>query len=317
MSLALATKRPVKLPVIGAHHHLWADTIGCRVPCRSGRGHVEAVFEHACILAFDSRDHIAVLGRRAGNVAHGIRLTHDYRFDHSLRRGMPVRLGPDRITFGDGQLTVLLSATRVWTPDLCPGMFEWTDHSRAALKQAHDLLRNHAAGSGSEFLAVAVDMSHQATPLAARISGILPELAMASRSHDCATTLRLLSHFIGLGPGLTPAGDDFIVGWVAGLALAAHTPAQLSFLQAICAGVENLAAMTTSVSRAHLRDACALMFSERLSDLCVAMVRGQPTPALAAHIAAQIAVGATSGADAAAGLMYSLLQCGPIDRHSA
>jgi len=125
--------------------------------------------------------------------------------------------------------------------------------------------------------------------------------------------LSLLLQLIGLGPGLTPAGDDFIIGWMAGLALSARTEVQLSFLQAMCAGIENLAQATTSVSRAHLRDACAMMFSERLSDLCVAIAKGEPTAILEAHVAAQVAVGASSGADAAAGLMFALPPCGPIE----
>src|SRR4051794_648018 len=66
MSLALATKRPVKLPVIGSHNHLWAQTIGCRVPRRNEIGHVDAVFERACNVALDSGGLVAVLGRRTG-----------------------------------------------------------------------------------------------------------------------------------------------------------------------------------------------------------------------------------------------------------
>ena len=315
MFTALAKK--VELPVIGSHHQLWAQTIGCRVPRGSESGHVEAVFERACNVALYSGELVALLGRRSGNIAHGIRLARDYRFGQGLRRGMPVRLGPDRITFGDGHLTVLLSAARVWTPTLSPGMFEWTGHSRIALQQVRDLLRNHAPSSGSEFLAVVLALSGSATPLAVKVLGILPRLAMASRSHDCNETLSLLSLLIGLGPGLTPAGDDFIIGWMAGLALSAKAPAQLSFLQAMCAMIENLAPATTCVSRAHLRDACAMMFSERLSDLCVAIAKGEPTAILELHVASQVAVGASSGADAAAGLMFALLECGPIDRRPA
>ena len=81
----------------------------------------------------------------------------------------------------------------------------------------------------------------------------------------------------------------------------------------MCAGIENLAQATTCVSRAHLRDACAKMFSERLSDLCVAIAKGEPAAILEAHVASQVAVGASSGADAAAGLMFALPPCGPIE----
>src|SRR3979490_1656169 len=81
MSLALATEHPVKLPVIGSHRELWAQTIGCRVPRGSQSGRVDAGFEHACNVPLYSGELVVVLGCRTGNVAHAIRLTRDYRFD--------------------------------------------------------------------------------------------------------------------------------------------------------------------------------------------------------------------------------------------
>src|SRR5262249_51641327 len=138
----------------------------------------------------------------------------------------------------------------------------------------------------------------------------LPRLMNATRSRDGNAALVVLSELIGLGPGLTPAGDDFIVGWLAGLALSARASAQIAFLEAICRGVENLAHTTTFVSPQHLRDGCAFMFCERVSDRCVCVALGEPKCTLARHVAAQIAVGASAGADAAAGLMFALLECG-------
>jgi hypothetical protein len=135
-------------------------------------------------------------------------------------------------------------------------------------------------------------------------------LSVATQRHDRHQALSLLARLIGLGPGLTPAGDDFIIGWLAGLTLLAHSAAELAFLRAMGAGIAELAKATTSVSRAHLSDAGAFLFSERLSDLCVAVARGNPRPMLDLHVGAQLAVGASSGADAAAGLLFALLRCG-------
>jgi Protein of unknown function (DUF2877) len=148
------------------------------------------------------------------------------------------------------------------------------------------------------------------TPLATRISGVLLQLEPATRAGDPAAALRPVAQLVGLGPGLTPAGDDFIIGWLAGLTLTATTPERKEFLHAMCSGIRRLRFATTSVSSQHLDDACALMFSERLSDLCTAIAAGAPPPVLAARVAAQLAVGATSGADAAAGLMFALFYCG-------
>jgi Protein of unknown function (DUF2877) len=152
------------------------------------------------------------------------------------------------------------------------------------------------------------------TALAARVSAVIGQLEPATRAYDAAAALRAVAQLIGLGPGLTPAGDDFIIAWLAGLTLTATTPERRAFLHAMCSGIQGLRFATTSVSSKHLDDACALMFSERLSDLCVAIAAAAPARILAARVAAQLAVGATSGADAAAGLMFALFDCGAIDR---
>jgi hypothetical protein len=113
---------------------------------------------------------------------------------------------------------------------------------------------------------------------------------------------------IGLGPGLTPAGDDFIIGVLAGLTVMARSPRQHDFLSALRMEVAALAGATTPISRQHLTDACNLMFSERLSDVCVAIASGGSPSELKSLLAAQVAVGATSGADAAAGLIFVLVE---------
>jgi hypothetical protein len=177
-----------------------------------------------------------------------------------------------------------------------------------------DLLGEHAAHCESEFLAAVLGVKRPASPLGERVTRILPELALAARAGEREEALTRIARLVGLGPGLTPAGDDFIIGWLAGLALGAGTPAGLEFLHAMCAGVAPLRHQTTVVSRQHLEDSCALMFSERLSDVCVAIAAGAAQAMLAERVAGQLGVGATSGADAAAGLLFALFDCESIYR---
>lgn len=291
-----------------------ADTIGSRVPRTRCGGRIEAVFENACNVALDAGGLVTVLAPSAGNVAHGIRLSRPFGLEPRLRRGMPVRVEEDRVDFDSGAATVRLTAARVWSSALRPGCCEWNPHSNRAAEMVRDLLGREARIRRSEFLAAVLRMDGPATPLAARIAEVLPSLACSVRAYDCAGVLRQVAQLVGLGPGLTPAGDDFIVGWLAGLTLRAGTPPQRELLQDICAGIAPLGSATTSVSRQHLEDACALAFSERLSDLCLAIGEAAPGPGLASAVAAQVQVGASSGADAAAGLMFALFDCAPAVR---
>jgi uncharacterized protein DUF2877 len=293
---------------------LRAESIGCRVP-RAGRdGHVEAAFEHAWNLRMEGGALVTVLARQAGNVAHGIRLAASLPRDVRPQAGMPVRIDPQRLSFDDASIEVTLSTARLWSPQLRPGMYDRHGSSLEAALTVRKLLCREAARSDSEFLAHVLRLKRTPTPLAVRVSAILDQLDSAVHADDRNGALNAVAQLIGLGPGLTPAGDDFVVGWLAGLALLAKTHGQREFLHATCTRVEGLRFATTSVSSQHLDDACALLFSERLSDLCVAIAVGAPAPRLASRVSAQLAVGATSGADAAAGLMFALFDCGPIDR---
>src|SRR5205823_9976478 len=58
---------------------------------------------------------------------------------------------------------------------------------------------------------------------------LVDALGRATRGLDGDEALRLLARFIGWGEGLTPAGDDFLVGWIAGLDALALDAARQQF----------------------------------------------------------------------------------------
>lgn len=106
---------------------------------------------------------------------------------------------------------------------------------------------------------------------------------------------------IGLGPGLTPAGDDFVGG--AMIALRAFGGGMLA--DRIAGWALPLAeANTNRISRAHLRCAAMGEGHEALHDLLSALSRGEP--AIARALDALDRVGHSSGRDAAAGALLAL-----------
>jgi Protein of unknown function (DUF2877) len=311
--MQVATATPLQRPALQARHRLDAESIGCRVDRDVRDGHLEAIFKNACNVRMKDGRMVAMLADVSGNVAHGIRVRGELASNLRLSIGMPTRFGVERLTIGD-VLEVTLSRARLWQPALRIGTYCRDGSSDAAALFVRQLLYQHARESGqrsghSEFLAHTLGMCDTPTILGRRISQALIQLEFAGRSRSQIDLLTAISPLIGLGPGLTPAGDDFLIGWLAGLSLVADTVAKVRFLKAVCAVINGLRAKTTSISAQHLDDACALMFSERLSDLCVAIALGSPERVLAAKLSAQLAVGATSGADAAAGLMFAVFDC--------
>lgn len=285
---------------------LSAESIGCRVLRAAAQGMIEAVFERACTVALSAGGSIALLAQSCGNHPRGVRLTCSPRLDRIVRVGMRVRISPARIAIDEGAVAVLLQGAQTWAPALRPGSLAAHAHAIASLSTTERLLRERAVRSESAFLAVTLGADRSAGPLGKVVAEFLPRLCTAWAAADRLQVVAAVARVIGLGPGLTPAGDDFVIGWLAGMALTACSSEQREFLNLVCADLEPLRSATTPTSREYLDDARALLFSERLCDLAVAITACAPVETLAERVDAQLAVGASSGADAAAGLIAAL-----------
>ena len=266
-------------------------------------GTVLQTYTRACTIALSDGGIVVLLSPSAGMVAHGIRLIEPLAFEDAARPGDSVWLGPDRMVVGRS-LTVQLRAAETWESEFRPGMplSPYAADTAEALRELSD---------GGELLDCVLGRGGRSA-ICSIVGRTLPILADATRRGDAQAARAGLSALVGLGPGLTPSGDDFIVGLLAGLSIGAAAPSRHAFLRALCADVATMAAHTTPVSRQHLHDASALAFSERLSDVCSAIVRGMPPAVLLGRAAAQLAVGATSGGDAMAGLVFALFECGVL-----
>lgn len=112
----------------------------------------------------------------------------------------------------------------------------------------------------------------------------------------------------GLGPGLTPAGDDFLVGLLAACyAFGPHyAQGQWTTWQAYSSVIANAASSrTTQLSAAWLTHAAAGAFGEAWHKLIQAMNANQPQ-AINRCADRILATGATSGADAMGGFLWGM-----------
>ncbi|HZW76381.1 MAG TPA: DUF2877 domain-containing protein, partial [Caldimonas sp.] len=132
-------------------------------------------------------------------------------------------------------------------------------------------------------------------------------LADACSTLDRARASAQVDRLIGWGEGLTPAGDDFIVGLLAGLdALARGNAARLDFCDVLAAHVAARTNRTTPIAAHALRLAAAGASSARVDRLLAALCcsDGRHDAEVALHDL--LALGATSGADTASGIVAAL-----------
>ena len=104
---------------------------------------------------------------------------------------------------------------------------------------------------------------------------------------------------IGLGPGLTPSGDDFLVGALALLHALAERRAHAALARVI-SGVPR--GSTSALSECLLKTAAAGHFGENLCRAVSAVVTGMPDQA----VAAIRKIGHSSGWDMLAGILTAL-----------
>jgi hypothetical protein len=132
------------------------------------------------------------------------------------------------------------------------------------------------------------------------------ELVAATRRYDLAAADSVAA-LIGLGPGLTPSGDDFLVGYLAGLRCAARGREEcIAFLSGLGKAVIRLSRRTNDISRTYLVHAVRGQVSSRLVTLAEAICRGERSDHLLEAAEAAIQVGHDSGMEAVTGLLLGL-----------
>src|SRR5919206_112373 len=202
----------------------------------------------------------------------------------ALPSGAPAEVGGGRIVVGD----LAVSAAAWWDPR--PRL----PHPRPALlPEGVRQLRNALYGEGVPHSAFTLP------GLPTGPGGPLAALRGAVRRADLDAALRTATRLIGLGPGLTPAGDDVMAGTIAGLVLLGHPSAER-----FAAGVYALAAgRTTELSRALLRHAACGRVSAEYAAVLHGLVGERP---LAPAVAGLLETGATSGRAMALGLCTAI-----------
>ncbi|MDD2967406.1 MAG: DUF2877 domain-containing protein [Desulfovibrionaceae bacterium] len=173
-------------------------------------------------------------------------------------------------------------------------------------------------------------------------ASVCRRLAAAWQADDATQFCTAACGLVGLGVGLTPSGDDFLGGLLAGLRATATPERQQRFVYPLCAALHSAAHSTGVVAASFLRHACRLSFSHtvvavaQLLPLSFDLAAQQPAQRKAPYAAtlaaklqckaslqasvkswaqkpqvlqaaaeALLAFGSTSGADTLAGLLFA------------
>lgn len=229
---------------------------------------------------------LAIADEAVGGLPAGVNVVAGDLRRLGIRPGMRVIVSATRWSIPEARVQIELGAARPWSPFLAiVRSRSWPDR-RAVMAS-----RLEATGSGGWLLSGLVRSDADAT---------MSALAEAIHRRDRAAAAGAAHRLIGLGAGLTPAGDDTITGAEAALRAVGHPLA--GFAGAALVDVET---RTTEVAAAMLRHAARGAFAERIHRLILASLVDDLDPA-GDPLRGAADWGATSGTDTLAGVVLAL-----------
>jgi len=243
------------------------------------------VYRQACNFV-DTRQRVITLAAPpVGNGPFSIIVDAPAGLFGALRPGQPVRANDAMLAVGSHQIE--LSRANIWDPHLpVPESLPRVSPAIATILAAH----THWPPPNGNGL-----MAEKIAQLANKARAQLNR-AILQNSGQLETAAGQLA---GLGGGLTPAGDDYLVGVMALLWLAGRAEESKRIAAAA-------APKTTALSAAFLTAAGAGQFVEPWHGLAQALVAAN-TPAITQATGQITEFGATSGRDALAGFATTLL----------
>lgn len=284
-----------------ARLELRAESIGDAVP-QQATGTVHSVFAHACNIETAGGELVTVLADTRGNSPHGIKLAHSVApLDARLFAGQEVLIGQTLLRVPAASMSIDLSSARVWRSEIAAVR---VNACADPLRQVRSTLRRRVDlhGFASVLFASRPAASGIEAALEARLSSTLPELAQATASHDGTAVAHIAARLVGLGPGLTPSGDDFLTGYLAALwSRAAVESGIVTLLKALNAPFTALLLRTNVISGQMLRDAVHGRFAEHLIKLVDAVAHARDVAGATVRV---LENGHSSGADTVCGLLF-------------
>jgi len=288
-----------------------AITLGYAVPQDGFEGRVHSSFRSAANLKLDGNEYLlTILLRSETDLPQGIRVDSPQGFtfeDLPINERLTCRGGILR--FEKSPLEIDLRKGLRWQSDLSAFSLETTNSMFSeSWEKVWQLLNDQQKRSGAEI--VAEELLHpqnaQRPDLLKRMVKGVTGLLESTEKMDLNTT-DAVSALLGLGSGLTPSGDDLLVGYMAGLfCRSGGNKTRKKFISALGKTLLDLSKNTTDISRTYLYHAAHGQFSRNLTDLAEAICNGLNSDQLYAVATSAMQMGHTSGLDSVTGLLLGL-----------
>ncbi len=279
-------------------------------------GRVHSIFQNTLYILTGNRRLIGVVGPRSYNMPINLKVWLPERLaigDLGLSQGIPVWRSGDLLMIGGG-LSVDLRGIRIWKPvgrkrlvlDGAKLLRSIEEVENAALERASaegfgPLIPHREGLIANDLYGVP-----SGEPVISNAARCIANLFKAVKEHDPIGIDRNVIGLIGLGPGLTPSGDDFLTGFLASLIFGVRScPHRFRFpIGSLRESILRARISTTLVSQEFLLHAVEGHVAEPVNDLIAALFDGGPQLRLLTHRV--VDMGETSGSDIILGILIGV-----------
>jgi len=283
-----------------------AATLGPDVPRGEYPVRVHSVFHAALNLRAPNGELLTLLGAEGDDSPRSVRLASPEDFSAlGLIAGDDGVFGAEEIVLepsvGRDRLRVNCAQARRLAPQPPPPLHDDSERwcEGVALLEA---MQERAATDLR--IAPLLTLARPSSAMGERLTHAALDLGAGVQTGHLGAMRGAAARLVGLGQGLTPAGDDFLCGFLAaGDCRRAANAGRLRLLTTFAETVRGLLVQTTDISASFLRDALAGRVSRSLAALAEAC-SGAPGSDLDGALLRLAAIGHSSGLDAATGFFY-------------
>ncbi len=289
-----------------------AESVGSKVPGDAFYATVHSAFESAANLRVEGLEYLLTLFvSEDTDLPQGIRLPREADpIIPDLKVGQTLLYQSGKLHWAGAEID--LHEARRYDGAIPRAAKEpWSLEALSAWKTARALLVQRQQEKEAALRVVDVEAEprerRQGGSHTGGVAQALSTLVLGMQRLDAELAREGVRKLVGLGAGLTPTGDDVLVGLLA--ATWAHietAPQRAAWMQALTGTVREQSHRTNDISRSYLVLAVEGQFSSSLAALARAICSGSSPETV--HEAAEVAfrTGHTSGLDAVTGLLAGL-----------
>lgn len=286
--------------------HFQAVSIGSAVPVNNFTTTIQSVFESSINLRLDHEDRlITILVSDHYDLPQGIRLNARNVSFQSLTVGLRAVCQSGILRFASSTLTIDLRGASIWEAQL-----PILDITKLSIRQACSMiwkaLNRQQRLKQTDLVAEDLLQPDRGSVLTRKLSQPVRDLTAGTKRRDVQASANAARQMIGLGPGVTPTGDDILIGYLAGLwSIAFDDNQKIKFIELFGKALLKIIPETNEISRTYLAHAIHKQFSSSLIKLLTATSEGD-VEQISSATKEVMRVGHSSGMDSVTGLLMGL-----------